>query len=670
MSLIAPKLDDRHFQDIVDEAKRRIPHYCGEWTDHNVSDPGVTFIELFAWMTDMILYRMNQVPDRLYIKFMEMMGVQLRGPVAAQVPVTFWLSAPQSMTVEIPEGTEVSSIQTESESPIIFSTNESFQIVVPELTAVFSQIATDRIGEKENKEHSLRLLEQERAQVDVFTRVPQVDDALYLGFENDLSHHVISLLLGCERAGGAGVIPSNPPYVWEVLTDAIEQSWETCEVDLDSSLGMNVSGIVELHLPKMERYRIEDKNLFWIRVRVRSIGRRERNLGILPYEVTPRLTSLAVDSIGGTTDAIHAQVVQNEMLGYCTSEPGQRFFLRRTPILTRNREEEYLVFEVNGGLEPWQEVDDFTESGAQDRHYTIDSMTGEVRLGGALRQPDGSVRQYGAIPPHGARLIFTQYRTGGGLEGNVEVGILNTLKSSIPYFDRVINRLPTKNGLDAENIEQAKMRAPMLIRSQQRAVTAEDFEFLANEALPELIARVRCLQPRPSETTPSVYPGQVYVLVVPRVNYPAGYLSPQDLTMSEEDLKRLTEYLDHRRLLTTRLYARTPAYRWVSVKVTAGAAPGADRHKLELAIMERLYEFLNPLVGGMDGKGWPFGRDLFAADVYQALQGIPNVLFLRNVQLFAATPSGERVGEPLEKLDLVAHSVVASGVHEVELVAG
>src|SRR2546430_2442631 len=62
MSLPAPNLDDRRFQDIVDEAKRRITRYCPEWTDHNVSDPGVALIELFAWMTEMILYRVNQVP--------------------------------------------------------------------------------------------------------------------------------------------------------------------------------------------------------------------------------------------------------------------------------------------------------------------------------------------------------------------------------------------------------------------------------------------------------------------------------------------------------------------------------------------------------------------------------------------------------------------------------
>ena len=80
MPLPTPMLDDRKFQDIVDQAKRLIPRYCPEWTDHNVSDPGVALIELFAWMTDLLLYRINQVPDKLYVRFLEMIGVQLRAP--------------------------------------------------------------------------------------------------------------------------------------------------------------------------------------------------------------------------------------------------------------------------------------------------------------------------------------------------------------------------------------------------------------------------------------------------------------------------------------------------------------------------------------------------------------------------------------------------------------
>ena len=107
MPLETPRLDDRRFQDIVDEAKSRIPRYCPEWTDHNVSDPGVALIELFAWMTDLLLYRVNQVPDKLYVKFLELIGVRLEPPRAARAPVTFYLSAAQPTDVSIAEGTEV-----------------------------------------------------------------------------------------------------------------------------------------------------------------------------------------------------------------------------------------------------------------------------------------------------------------------------------------------------------------------------------------------------------------------------------------------------------------------------------------------------------------------------------------------------------------------------------
>ncbi|MCA9850522.1 MAG: putative baseplate assembly protein, partial [Dehalococcoidia bacterium] len=95
MSLPSPSLDDRSFQELVDEAKRRIPSLAPEWTDHNVSDPGVAIVELFAWMTESLLYRLNQVPDRMYVKFLELMGVQLYAPAPAQALLTFRLSAPQ-----------------------------------------------------------------------------------------------------------------------------------------------------------------------------------------------------------------------------------------------------------------------------------------------------------------------------------------------------------------------------------------------------------------------------------------------------------------------------------------------------------------------------------------------------------------------------------------------
>ena len=93
MSLPVPNLDDRHFQDLVDEAKRRIPRYSPQWTDHNVSDPGITLVELFAWLTEQYLFRLNQVPDKNFITFLDLIGVRLQPAQPAKGDVTFTLSA-------------------------------------------------------------------------------------------------------------------------------------------------------------------------------------------------------------------------------------------------------------------------------------------------------------------------------------------------------------------------------------------------------------------------------------------------------------------------------------------------------------------------------------------------------------------------------------------------
>ena len=90
MAFEAPRLDDRAFQDIMAEALQLIPYYCPEWTDHNPSDPGITLVELFAWMTDIVLYRLNRVPDKHFIKFMELIGMRLWEAEPAKAPVTFW----------------------------------------------------------------------------------------------------------------------------------------------------------------------------------------------------------------------------------------------------------------------------------------------------------------------------------------------------------------------------------------------------------------------------------------------------------------------------------------------------------------------------------------------------------------------------------------------------
>src|SRR3954471_24379835 len=124
MALPAPNLDDRRFQDLVDDAKRMVMRRCPEWTDPNVSGPGVTLIETFAFMTDQLLFRLNQVPDRLYVKFLELIGLRLIPPTPAKAPVTFWLSAPAITPVTVATNTKVGTVRTEAEDSVIFSTED------------------------------------------------------------------------------------------------------------------------------------------------------------------------------------------------------------------------------------------------------------------------------------------------------------------------------------------------------------------------------------------------------------------------------------------------------------------------------------------------------------------------------------------------------------------
>src|SRR5581483_1369248 len=177
--------------------------------------------------------------------------------------------------------------------------------------------------------------------------------------------------------------------------------------------------------------------------------------------------------------------------------------------------QDHLIVESPGGdMEIWTEVEDFADSGPEDRHFTLDSTDGTLTLGPTLLQPDGNVYRFGATPLKRSWLRFSRYQHGGGVMGNVPRATLSVLKTSIPYVSQVINRQPAMGGLDAQTLDDAKLRAPQTLRTRTRAVTAEDYEYLALQV--PGVARAHCLAPGAMPTGPNdVPPGQVVVLVIP-----------------------------------------------------------------------------------------------------------------------------------------------------------
>ncbi|MBN1934500.1 MAG: putative baseplate assembly protein [Anaerolineae bacterium] len=663
MALKTPNLDDRTFQSLVDEAKKKIPLYCPEWTDHNVSDPGITLIELFAWLTETLLYRLNQVPDKHYVKLMELLGIRLQEPRASHTAITFWLSAPQPDAVHIPAGVEASTARVEGSEPVVFTTDAPLIVQTPNLTHIMARRGSQYVA------IGLRRLSKEFRP---FSDVPQVGDALYLGFEQPLDHHILGLELDCVRAKGKGIIPEYPPLRFQVWCSSPAEvggprsagDWQEAELEEDGTGGLNWSGQIKLHLPGgMTTRTIGEATAHWVRIQVVETAPDQPS-----YEAAPELRGVTAVSWGGTVAATHAAAIRDEILGRSDGSPGQVFHLERSPILARGPDERVQVWRADlGAWEDWQEVEDFGGSNADDRHVTCDGVSGEVCFGPALRQPDGTIHRYGAIPPRGAEIRILAYRYGGGAVGNVRAGAVTELKAAIPYVDRVVNRRPASGGLDAENLEDAKLRAPHALRTRRRAVTAADFEHLTYQEFAAEVSRVRCLQAGLPGADGRPGPGQIYILVIPRLpeHLTAGYVPVGQLVLSEDLRGRIADYLDDHRLLTTQLTVRAPDYRRVAITAEVKARAEADLRRIEQAIAARLEALLNPFIGGTEGSGWPFGRALYLSDLYACIQAVAGVEYIKEIKMAWLDNQNVPHSED-KKIELLDHEVIVSDKHTIK----
>jgi predicted phage baseplate assembly protein len=657
MGLQAPNLDNRRFQDLVDEAKRLIPRFCPEWTDHNVSDPGIALVELFAWMTETLLYRANQVPEKNYIKFLEMLGVRLEPPRSATAPVTFYLSAPPSADITIPQGTEAATVRTETAQAIVFTTEADLTVRPPAVTGLLTQRAS--LGDQGWVIHDMERLALEQSVI-LFPNPPSPGDAFYIALQRDHSHHVLAIVAGCERSGGAGIDPSRPPIQWEVWQGDLTR-WVPCDLERDTTGGFNVDGEFVVRLPAMVEGAFAGVRAYWLRCRILD---QEGNR----YEVSPELQRyFRVESRGGTVSARHAIMVKDEVIGQSAGTPGQMFTLLNTPVLSRDPESDFLIVQPpDGPAETWREVPDFADSGADDRCFTLDSIDGTLTFGPALLQPDGSMYHFGAVPRKGSLLRFRRYLYGGGVKGNVPVGAISVLKASIPYVARVRNHQPALGGRDPQTVEDAKVRVARNLRSIRRAVTADDFEFHTSQV--RGVARARCLAPgeQPGEAG-SISPGQVFMIVLPQVKAPERP-DPEELVLSAELRQAVLDYLQARCVLGLTLEVRLPQLTFVSVQAelrVARKSHPAVALEVQRQAEAEIYAFLNPYVGGPLRQGWPFGRDLHLSEIYGLLQRIPQVEYVEAVKLEILEPGSPAPRPAPPRVVLSRHGLICSARHVI-----
>lgn len=213
---------------------------------------------------------------------------------------------------------------------------------------------------------------------------------------------------------------------------------------------------------------------------------------------------------------------------------------------------------------------------------------------------------------------------------------LNLLISEKKY--PLINEKGELRPLDEKTLNDKIRTEIVKLRKASRAVSSKDFEDLAMAAneeevqkLQQKVARTRCLPRRNLELpTPHAVdleqPGHVSVIIVPTV--PGNSPSPSEYQPTKELLQAVKNFLEQKRLLTTRVHVVGATFLTIKVNITIGLKPGA-KDTVKDQVVKELKKFFDPLTGGLQDKGWEFGRNIYISEIYQLLDRLPGVDYIK-----------------------------------------
>ena len=641
-----PIIDNRQYDDIVAEARTRIERYTPEWTDVNDNEPGIAMVQLLAWMTDLLIYRLGLVPDLNYLKFLELIGIELNPaqPATAEIsfPVVPTIPTPY---VIVPLHTQVSAQSSNGTTPVVFETDRALYALTASLTGVQTfdgYIYTDNTNPNTLLQPGYQ----------PFGAVAPVGAALMLGFQYpgpfppqlELNLALFTPNTQPSVAMMTCGLPDTQAFpsaqlVWEYWSGS---GWSTLTLLKDETIALQRTGHVYLKTPAaglMQRgiFGKIATNLYWIRARIAGGS----------YEQPPRILTIRTNTVSAT----QAQTVSSEVLGGSDGSPHQTFTLVNTPVLAGT-----LQLQVNETLQDfktWTEVTDFFGSDANAQVYVLDRSTGQIQFGDGVN---------GAIPLANvdnatANVVALTYRYGGGLAGNVAAGALSTMQTSVTGIDesKVTTLYPASGGSNEESLEAAKARAPQALKTRCRAVTADDFQMLARQAAN--IARANTI-PLANPAFPGVtVPGSITVVVVPNIpNDPAPM--PTAAT-----LRTVCAYLNQRRLLTAELYVVPPTYQKVQIQASIIAENSADLAEVTTAVTNTLLKYLHPLTGGDDGLGWPFGGTIYYSALFQQIFSTDGV---QRVESVVINLDGTAY-PPCQDVPIKAGALVFSTDHQVQV---
>ncbi len=427
---------------------------------------------------------------------------------------------------------------------------------------------------------------------------------LYLGFNGEIKDSLITLFLrfqveslGYDTDSTLGNEPI--PSTWFYKTD----SWKSLGVEKSDDIN-------NMYIPAdISKELFLNQERFWIKLENNSLW--EGLNGIFP----------------NTVIAVNSTTTQNEILGSGNGIADLKLYFTKTPVLTGDIVEILEPFrpiesknlnnitsiQNDSGEEEiwvqWQPIDDFALASPLDTVYVLDRQTGEITFGNG---------QQGMIPPKGRNnIIAREYSSGGGKPTDLNIGTIQDLKTAIAGIDSVTNPVAPVGGMDKEKQEKTVKLAPYRMKSRDRAVAAEDYMVLVQQASQD-IAKSNCLY---NENT-------IKVIIVPK----SESRMPQPDTGLTNDIQ---QYIQKRTLITLsdRIQVLGPGYEYINVTVELKLGDEAD-FEVKNAIETSLTAFLMPLTGQTDKQGWDFGATITTAEIAVIIsntQGVEDIIEIKIV---------------------------------------
>lgn len=706
MPILPPSLDDRSFDDLIAELLARIPAHTPEWTDPRPGDPGCTVLELFAWLTDTLLYRVNLTPEKQRLAFLRLLGLPMKPAVAAEG----WISLSHKQPADL-HCYRLRPLARVSGAVLPVETRGEISVLPIDLQVYgkrsLTDVETNRYKPVVDGLTSLYSLSAQQRATPYFTQpifsggqaVPAgynagkdtVDGCFWLALlamdqgdpQRQEAHNkgVVDALGGeggREILLNIGVVPTlalppefadfgarlRVPHVWEISGPQLvrdEPRYQPLRVVEDSSDGLLRPGVIRLALPGDGQIGVPGSND--VRQFVRA------GVGAFPPRLDDPATAARLVAWirlrplppapprGGSTVGLQPPALDLSWLGINVVAVDQRRTLLGVVVGESTGEPDQtfllpgqsvepasLAIEVEEPASGYQPWRQIDDLALADRDDAVYCLDSEA---GLIRFGDGL---RGRIPEISRRIRVARLRAGGGQQGNLPAGTLSALSAEevsgtiVSAELRVQQPLPLTGGEDAETLAEAEKRIPAVFRHRDRAVTVGDYQTLAAETPGVRLGRVDVL-PRfkPQQRDGSV-PGVVSVMVLPQQERRL----PPNPRPDGPTLERVHSWLEQRRPLATELYVIGCEYVPLGLSVGVEVRNGFGQNAVLQGVTEALRDFLWPLPpGGLNSQGWPRGRPVRERELEVVVARVAGVAAVAGVRLFVQRgPAAEWGGLP------------------------